>query len=126
MVDYSAEVLAAINAHAQLGLNAVGEKMEEHAKKRTPVNTGRLKDSITYATKTKHSSPGAKAQGGDATPHGSVPEMEVQLGTNVEYAEKQEYGDSIKHRVGAAHFLRDAAANHNSEYEAILEAALDM
>ena len=126
MIDYSSEVLAAVNAHAQLGLNAVGEKMELHAKERTPVDTGRLRDSITYATRTKHSSPGAEAKVGDATPRGSVPDMEVQLGTNVEYAETQEYGDSIKHRVGAAHFLRDAAANHNSEYEAILEAALDM
>lgn len=42
------------------------------------------------------------------------------IGTNVEYAHKQETGD-YQHNSGSAHFLRDAAANHSDEYKRIVE-----
>ena len=47
----------------------------------------------------------------------------VYIGTNVEYAQKQETGN-YKHTTGAAHFLRDAAATHGDEYKRIAEIQL--
>ncbi|HCJ37811.1 MAG TPA: hypothetical protein DHV37_05735 [Erysipelotrichaceae bacterium] len=122
--DHTEEVLEAMKDQLELGLKAVGESMEGHAKDGCPVRTGRLRDSIVYVTEKSHGSPGPKAQGKDGIPHGNAEKNEVQVGTNVEYAPSQEYGDNIRHRVGGAHFLRNAAANHHAEYKSILEAAL--
>lgn len=47
----------------------------------------------------------------------------VYIGSNVEYAKKQEEGD-YKHTSGASHFLRDAASNHSDEYKRITEVQL--
>ena len=107
-----------------LGLDAVGEKMEDFAKKACPVDSGRLKDSITYITQTSQGEAGPKAESGDTTPRGTPDENEVQVGTNVKYAKYMEFGDKYSHKTGRAHFLRDAAANHSSTYKKILEAAL--
>lgn len=48
------------------------------------------------------------------------PDMQaVYIGTNVEYARDVETNDKRKHPSGAAHFLRDACANHMDEYQRI-------
>ena len=55
---------------------------------------------------------------------GTVPndppeDLGVYIGTNVEYARKQELGDSYKHSSGSAHFLRDSLTTHDEEYRRI-------
>lgn len=55
---------------------------------------------------------------------GTAPEEQngkkaVYIGTNVEYARAVETSDTVEHPSGAAHFLRDAAANHSDEYKRI-------
>lgn len=76
-------------------LEAWGIMGESFAKQETPVDTGRLRNSITHET-----------QGDFAV-----------IGTNVEYAEPVEYNETAKHTVGNAHFMRNAVTQHNDEYK---------
>lgn len=62
--DNSDEVLRAMESAKKTALEAIGLVAETHAKKETPVDTGRLRNSITHTVK------------GDA----------AYIGTNVEYA----------------------------------------
>jgi len=101
--DNAQEVLAAMREQVLLGLEAIGQECERYAKDDTPVDTGRLRNSIAHKV--------------DAA------EDAVYVGTNVEYAPYVEYGE-YKHITGKNHFLRDAAADHGDHYKAILEAAL--
>lgn len=126
--DNSKEYLAAFEKQLALGLRAVGEAAEGHAKKDCPVDTGRLRNSITYATN-DYSGVGTYSDSNgnsysDATATGTPPKSEVYIGTNVEYAQYVEFRDKVAHPTGKAHFLRDAAAKHGKEYRAIIKAAL--
>lgn len=85
-------------------LKAIGMECEGYAKANCPVDTGRLRNSITHEVK--------------------LADRAVYVGTNVEYAERQEFGD-YHHKVGKKHYLRDAAADHADHYKEILKAALD-
>lgn len=80
------------------GLEECGLVAEGYAKRLCPVDTGRLRNSITHVT-----SYGAKA---------------VYVGTNVEYARYVEMGTS-RHKEQP--YLRPAAQNHGSQYRAIIE-----
>lgn len=102
--DYSEEVLKAMRSQVLVALKAIGNEAEGYAKDECPVDTGRLKNSIAN-----------KVVDDD---------YEVQVGTNVEYAAKQEFGD-YHHKVGKKHYLRDSIANHGDHYKAILKAALE-
>lgn len=62
--DYSEEVLAALEKGIKNGLEAIGLTAETYAKKATPVDTGRLRNSISHETDKEA----------------------VYIGTNVEYA----------------------------------------
>lgn len=117
VTSHSAEVLEALKSQIQLGLLAIGEHAEGFAKDDCPVDTGRLRNSITYVTSTSQGT-------GDSEPHGTPEETEVQVGTNVEYAEYQEYGDSLHHTTGRAHFLRDSIASHGDLFKNTMEASL--
>lgn len=46
--DYSKEVLAAMEKGIKNGLEAIGLTAETYAKKATPVDTGRLRNSISH------------------------------------------------------------------------------
>lgn len=82
------------------GLEMVGMAAEGHAKAKCPVDTGRLRNSITHT-----------ALGDDVEA----------IGTNVEYGRYVELGTS---RQEAQPFLRPAAEDHGAEYRAILQRAL--
>ena len=97
--DHTDEVIAEMKRKAALALGIIGEAAEGYAKDNCPVDTGRLRNSISY-----------KVKGEDCY-----------IGTNVEYAPQQEFGDHFQHKVGRAHFLRDAATTHGDEYKNILE-----
>ena len=99
--DNSAEVLNALNGRIMVALEAIGLQCEGYAKKLCPVDTGRLRNSITHEAR-----PSEKA---------------VYIGTNVEYAASVEYNDHVSHKVGQAHYLRDAATNHREEYKELAE-----
>lgn len=131
LIDNTAQVIEEFNKNLSNGLKAVGLRAERHAKANAPVDTGRLRNSITFATPDYHS-PGNtyKHPKGpqDADPEeyeakGTPEANTVYIGTNVEYAEPVETRD-ITHKTGRAHFMRDAATAHNDEYKGIMEAAL--
>lgn len=80
-------------------LEMIGLLAEAYAIKKCPVDTGRLRGSIT---------------------HGTLPEEDTAfIGTNVEYAPYVEYGTS---RMKAQPFFKPAIQNHQAEYFQIWEA----
>lgn len=108
-------------------LDAIGKTAERHAKENCPVDTGRLRNSITYAT-SQYSGVGIYTDKNgnsysDGTAKGTPKKNDVYIGTNVEYAQSVETKDS-NHKTGQAHFLRDAAATHGDEYKRIAEIQL--
>ena len=119
ITDHSAEVLQAMREQVQLGLSAIGEEAEGYAKDDCPVDTGRLRNSIAFATATD-----TDGHDEDSEPQGARDEDSVYIGTNVEYAVYVEEGD-YNHKTGKKHFLRDAVANHGDHYRDIMEAALN-
>ena len=114
------EVLRASEEAVERGLAAIGMRAVTYThrpKKRggTPVDTGRLRNSIAWAT---------ASQGGggtDAPLGGGADDRTVIIGTNVEYGETVEEGTSKRK---PAHMLRNALADGSDEYARIMEAAL--
>ena len=96
------DVRKAFAEQLNLGLEVIGATAEGYAKKDCPVDTGRLRNSITH-----------QAEGNNAY-----------IGSNVEYAAVVEFNAKVAHTTGKAHFLRDAATNHGDEYRALMEDAL--
>ena len=97
--DNTDEVLAALERAKRRGLEAIGLTAEGYAKRETPVDTGRLRNSISHATD----------------------DEAAYIGTNVEYAPYVELG--ARGRPGV-HMLQRAAAEHTDEYKQIMEDAL--
>lgn len=83
-------------------LTAIGMAAETNAKEICPVDTGRLRNSISNV----HD------------------EDSVYIGTNVEYAEYQEFGGSkgYKGANGGRGYLRPAITDHVEQYKAIADA----
>ena len=94
--DNTKEVLSAMEKAIERGLEAIGMTAEGHAKKNTPVDTGRLRNSISHATD----------------------DEAAYIGTNVEYAPYVELGS--RGRDGK-HMLQRAATEHTAEYKKLLE-----
>lgn len=101
VTDNAPKVESAFKKQLSLALEAIGQTAEGYAKEDCPVDTGRLRNSISYAV-------------------GEPSENDVVIGTNVEYAPQVEYRD-VNHKTGKAHFLRDAAANHSDEYQKLVD-----
>lgn len=95
--DNTDEVKRALQSAMAKALEEIGLTAEGYAKKACPVDTGRLRNSITHAV----------VEG----------EKAVYIGTNVEYAPYVELGTS---RQEAQPFLRPAA-NHPRIYRQIAE-----
>lgn len=112
------------------GLMACGLTAERYAKKDCPVDTGRLKGSITFATGTYQSNaqgatnPPEPPRQGDYRKKSEPAPKTMVLGTNVHYASKIELTD-VEHRVGRAHFMRDALATNVEDYANLLTKALN-
>ena len=94
--DNTDEVLAALKRAKNRGLEAIGLTAEGYAKRETPVDTGRLRNSISHATDDEAS----------------------YIGTNVEYAPYVELG--ARGRKGV-HMLQRAASEHTDEYKRLME-----
>ena len=85
---------------------------------RPNVDTGRLRNSITYATKTTHSTGSAPADPSDYTQLAEVPEGTVVLGTNVEYAAYVEMGTS---RSRPYPYLKPAIEGNKDTIKKVIE-----
>lgn len=97
--DNTKEFLSLFSSAKERGLEAIGLAAEGHAKKLTPVDTGRLRNSISHAVD------------GDA----------AYIGTNVEYAPYVELGAQGREPV---HMLQKAASEHSAEYKRLMEASM--
>ena len=97
--DNTDEVLSALKRAKRRGLEAIGLTAEGYAKRETPVDTGRLRNSISHATD----------------------DEAAYIGTSVEYAPYVELG--ARGRPGV-HMLQRAATEHADEYKQIMEDAL--
>lgn len=111
--DNSGQVIYALGSQKFIALDAVGYAAEGDVKLETPVDTGRLKKSITHV----------------------VDDNAVIIGTNVEYAKDVEFGH--KQEVGrfvpvlgkrlkapfvqGKHFLRDGISKNISKYNQIFK-----
>ena len=93
ITDNSDEVLKALGEQLEIALEAVGLKAEGYAKRLAPVDTGRLRNSISHVV--------------------DMDEDKVYIGTNVEYAPYVEMG-TVK--TAAQPFLQPAAQDHADEY----------
>ena len=101
-ISHKQEVLSAEQKAMNKALEIIGGKAESYAKKICPVDTGRLRNSITHQQMDDHT------------------EM---IGTNVEYAPYVELGHHTSGGtfVAGKHFLRSAAEGHSAEYKQIIE-----
>ena len=97
--DNSQQVLSALEKGKRNALTAIGATAETYAKKATPVDTGRLRNSISH----------------------SVDGEAAYIGSNVEYAPYVELGTS---RAKAHHMLQKAATEHSAEYKRLSEDAI--
>ena len=92
----------AMNKAIAAALEEIGLAAERFAKRACPVDTGRLRSSITHAL--------------------NMDEEAVYIGTNVEYAKYVENGTSRRKGV---YFLRGAAQEHGSYYRGIMKKHLE-
>ena len=97
--DNSQQILSALEKGIKNALEAIGLTAETYAKKATPVDTGRLRNSISHTVD------------GEA----------AYIGSNVEYAPYVELGTS---RAKAHHMLQKAATEHSAEYKRLAEDAV--
>ena len=93
------DILSALEKGKRNALTAIGSTAETYAKQETPVDTGRLRNSISHTVD------------GEA----------AYIGTNVEYAPYVELGTS---RAKAHHMLQKAATEHSAEYKQLAEDAI--
>ena len=93
------DILSALEKGKRNALTAIGSSAETYAKQETPVDTGRLRNSISHAVD------------GEA----------AYIGSNVEYAPYVELGTS---RAKAHHMLQKAATEHSAEYKRLAEDAV--
>lgn len=96
------QVEDAMNQAIAKALTMIGLKAEGNAKNACPVDTGRLRNSITNAI--------------------DMEENAVYIGTNVEYAPYVELGTM---RQDPHPYLKPAAADHGDEYRAILKSCME-
>ena len=97
--DNSQQILPALEKGKRNALTAIGATAETYAKQETPVDTGRLRNSISYA----------------------VDGESAYIGTNVEYAPYLELGTK---KIAAHHYLKRAATEHKDEYKNLTAQAI--
>ena len=100
ITDNSPEVLAAVPIAIKRALWSMGAAAEGHAKSNAPVDTGRLRNSITHSETAK----------------------QTVIGTNVEYAAAQELGTS--RGIRGKHYLKNAVSNHTEEFKGIVKESM--
>ena len=138
--SYKKEAIAAKDEAVERALVTVGLVMEKYAKEelskpkmhktarkdqdlvRPNRDSGRLINSVVFATNEQHSTGSSPAQPSDYAPHMTPEKGEVYVGTNVEYAPHIEYGTS--RGINPYPFLRPAAADHIPEFKQAIETEL--
>lgn len=111
------EVMSAKDKATMKALEMIGLQCEKYAKMKCPVQTGRLRNSITHDVR--------------------MDEETVYVGTNVEYAPYVEFGHMqevgryvpaigkrlVQPKIEAKHFLKPAVEEHKDEYKRMADEA---
>ena len=127
--DNSKQILSALEKGKRNALTAIGATAETHTKENITadklVDTGRLRNSITYATG-DYSGIGTytdnnKKSYSDAKARNTPKDDEVAIGTNVEYAAYTELGTE---KIAAHHYLKRAVTEHKDEYKKLAVEAI--
>lgn len=134
ITDNSPKIKEELEAAVLKALTICGLTAEGYAKPLAPVDTGLLRNSITWAisgkapaiSSYKADKPDKKGvvhtgQYSGAAPSDSGDELSVYIGSNVEYAAMQELGTVKKE---ARPFLKPAVADHADKYREIIKNAL--
>lgn len=127
--DRTEEVNEEITRALERAFTVIGLEASGYASALAPHDTGRLRNSITYAVN-GHST-AIKSYSADdkesktyfysGTVSNGTKDRGVTIGTNVEYAPYQEFGTS---KMKASPFLRPAIENHLNEYENVIRTEL--
>lgn len=135
ITDNTDELLKELEFLEEKALVTVGGEAEGDAKIEIEshprrVDTGRLRNSITWATRTEHSEvdtnlekPNEDASAEDGVNSSQAGEKEVVIGTNVEYAAKVHEGDA-KEGLDPNRFLRNAIERNTEKYRGIIDDTL--
>ena len=127
--DNSQQILSDMEKGKRNALMAIGATAETHAKENITadklVDTGRLRNSITYAAG-DYSGIGTytdnnKKKYSDAKARNTPKDDEVAIGTNVEYAPYLELGTK---KIAAHHYLKRAVTEHQDEYKKLAVEAI--
>ena len=131
VTDNKRDVMKEVENALRKAARMVGGSVEGHAKEACPVDTGLLRNSITFCIGgeepaiTDYQSDTKDKDGNVTTGNyeGSAPEdddgeITVYVGTNVQYAPYQELGTA---NMDARPFLRPAFENNKREIEQIIE-----
>lgn len=102
VTDNSQLVTKKLKAAAIKGLTECGMTAEGYAKKLCPVDTGNLRNSITYTVRDG--------------------EYATYIGTNVEYANYVENGTS---KMAAQPYLKPAVTDHSDTYKRLIRVELE-
>lgn len=113
--DNTEFIVNAIDRALAEAMDAIGAAMQGHAQQLCPVDTGRLRNSITYRL-----GGGGYSFPGHGAELGSGDKMVV-VGSDVEYADYVELGTE---RTRAQPFLHPAATQFAGEYEDIIRGHL--
>lgn len=103
-ISHRAEVDSRVNDALERMLIEWGIVAQGFATANCPVDTGNLRRSIVYET--------------------DVEDVTTVIGTNVEYAPIVETNDKAYHKVGKAHYMRDAVATKTNLYQGIADSYL--
>ena len=118
-------VLTALGKRRRRGLQAVAIEVSGAAKRRTPVDTGRLRASIAWAVDGKEKSHSGTAGGTTVQYQVFAPKGTATVGTNVEYAPKVHEDLDAYHKTGEAKFLENAFNEKAAKAERLMQLALE-
>ena len=125
----ASNVLRKVHEAMEKAAKMIGGTVESHAKEYCPVDTGLLRNSITYALDgmpantagyTDNSGNGAGSYEGTMPQSSGDDQVTVYVGTNVYYAPYQELGAPAIN-LPAQPYLRPAFENHTDEIKQIIK-----
>jgi HK97 gp10 family phage protein len=123
---YGKEVLEQVHSNTEKILIKGGYMIQEDAQNLCPVDTGRLKASIS--TNWSNSGMGtapvsSPAESGDGVsrPESNNNEFVVDVGTNVEYASRVEFGSGGRDKYRGQPYLRPAYEKNISKIQALFD-----
>lgn len=126
ITDNSDEIMSRMDRAMEVALEKIGLVAEGYAKRLCPVDTGRLRNSITHATASYPGIGTYQDNDGnvfnDATVDGTPEKNAVYIGTNVEYAPYIELGTT---RTKAQPYLKPAVVDHVAKYKRIFKDSME-